>query len=250
MVNSIHDTWGTGSARMRRLAPTARLACGALVFATCLVAPVPSLPGICIGCGAAIGWVGLCGLPGRRMFSLLLYCTLLFLPLFLLTPWLEDAGSAYGSSWRDAAEIPLTICLRGTACVFICAATMAVLEMADFGTALNGLPIPRIIRDLLMQIAHQTAMLANESQRIATAARVRGLPTGIAPKLRFLPALPVIWLLRIMNRADRVASAMDLRGFESFTRSSHHVISPADGFAVAVALLVLAASISLRWLCP
>ncbi len=186
-VKSLPDLWGTGSARMRRLAPSARLACGALVFATCLVSPVPSTPGILIGGGAVIGWVALCGLPRRRLLALGLYSMALFLPLFLLTPWLEGTGHARGNPWWVAAEIPLAMSLRGTACVFVCAATMAVFDMA-------------------------------------------------------------IWLLRIMNRAERIAAAMDLRGFESFSRSSSAGFSLLDGLAVTSALLVLGASISIRWL--
>ena len=177
-----------------------------------------------------------------------IYSIALFLPLFLLTPWLEAAGPICGNPWLDAAQIPLAMSLRGTCCVFVCAATMAVLDLADFGAALGPLPIPHIIKNLLMQIAHQTAMLANESQRISVAVRIRGLPSGFTPKLRFLPAVPTIWLLRIMNRADRIAAAMDLRGFESFTRSSPASISLMDGFAVTTALLALGAGISIRWL--
>ena len=233
---------------MRRLAPPTRLVCGALVFATCLVSPLTSLPGICIGCGAAIGWVALCGLPGSRLLALCLYSMALFLPLFILTPWLEGTGHAQGNPWWEAAEIPLAMSLRGTACVFVCAATMAVFDMADFDAALGSLPIPRIISQLLMQIAHQTAMMTNESQRISTALRIRGLPIDLAAKLRFLPALPTIWLLRIMNRADRIGTAMDLRGFEFFTRSSLANFSLIDGLAVTSALLTLGAGISIRWL--
>lgn len=172
----------------------------------------------------------------------------LFLPLFLLTPWLESAGPAHGNPWLDAAKIPLAMSLRGISCVFVCASTMAVLDLADFGAALGTLPIPRMIRQLLMQIAHQTAMLTNESQRISAAVRIRGLPLGLASKLRFLPAVPTIWLLRVMNRADRLAATMDLRGFEFIARSSPANISLIDGFAVMTALLVLGASILIRWL--
>ena len=233
---------------MRRLAPSTRLVCGTLVFATCLVAPVPSPPGICIVGGAAIGWVTLCGPPGKRLLALCLYSMALFLPLFLLTPWLERAALTCGNSWLDAAAIPLAMSLRGTCCVFVCAATMAVLDVADFGAALGSLPIPRIIQHLLMQVAHQTSMLTDESQRISAAVRIRGLPSGFTSKLRFLPAVPTIWLLRIMNRADRIGAAMDLRGFETLTRASPANISLMDGFAITTTLLVLGASISIRWL--
>jgi energy-coupling factor transporter transmembrane protein EcfT len=247
-VISFHDSWGSGNARMRRLTPSARIVCGSLVFACCLVSPIHTPPGLCLACGAAIGWVALGGLPARRLFALSLYSMLLFLPVFLFTPWLETSRPAGGPHWFHAAQIPLEISLRGTACIFVCASTIAVLDLTELNAGLAALPIPRTLHHLLIQIAHQTAMLADESQRISTAVRIRGLPLGRASKLRFLPAMPTIWLLRIMNRAERIGVAMDMRGFETITRSSPVNISLVDGFAVTTALLMLGASIILRGL--
>lgn len=245
---SFHDSWGSGNARMRRLAPATRIVCGSLVFAGCLVSPIHTPPGLCLACGAAVGWVSLCGLPGKRLVGLFLYAMLLFLPVFLFTPWLETARPAVGNHWFHAAQIPLEISIRGAAGIFVCASTISVLDLAGLHAGLAALPIPRMLQHLLIQIAHQTAMLADESQRLSAAVQMRGLPSGFTPKLRLLRAWPTIWLLRIMRRADRIAVAMDMRGFESTTSAPRANISLADACAMTAAFLLLGATITLRWL--
>ena len=50
-----------------------------------------------------------------------------------------------------------------------------------------------------------------------------------------------------MNRAERVAVAMDLRGFEMTTRTTRESGSFPDVLAVAAAILLLGATITIRW---
>lgn len=232
---------------MRSLAPSTRIVCGLIVFASCLIASVYNPLGMSLVCGAVIGWVLLCGVPRKSLVGLSLYACVLFLPLFLLTPWMETHHTA-SSNWFSAARVPLEIGIRGTGCIFVCAATIASLDLAEFSTGLGDLPIPRTLAILIIQIVHQTAMLTNESWRISSALRIRGLPSRFTTRLRFLPALPAIWLLRIMNRAERVAVAMDLRGFEVITRTTRESRSFPDVLAVAAAILLLGASITIRWM--
>lgn len=246
-MTSFLDFWGSGNARMRRLAPSTRIACGAIVFASCLISPIHTPLGVSVICGAMIGWVLLCGIPWKSMAGLSLYAFLLFLPLFLLIPWMEPYPSA-ANSWYGAARVPFEIGIRGTACIFICASTIAILDLAEFNRGLSRLPIPRTMASLIIQIVHQTAMLTNESRRISSAVRIRGAPAGCMARLRFLPALPTIWLLRIMNRAERIGAAMDLRGFEMTTRTSHESGSFLDVLGMATAILLLGATITIRWL--
>ena len=231
---------------MRRLAPSTRIVCGLIVFASCLAAPVNKPLGMALVCGAIIGWVLLCGVPRKSLVGLSLYACVLFLPLFLLTPWITPPHAA-SNHWFGAAGVPLEIGIRGTACIFVCAATIAILDLAEFSTGLGDLPIPRTMAILIIQIVHQTAMLTNETGRISSALRIRGLPSRFTTRLRVLTALPAIWLLRIMNRAERVAVAMDLRGFEMTTRPTHESGSFPDVLAVAAAILLLGATITIRW---
>ena len=197
-------------------------------------------------CGAIISWVLLCGVPRKILVGLSLYACVLFLPLFLLTPWITPPHAA-SNHWFGAAGVPLEIGIRGTACIFVCAATIAILDFAEFGKGLADLPVPRTMAILIMQIVHQTTMLTNETGRISSALRMRGLPSKFTTRLRVLTALPAIWILRIMNRAERVAVAMDLRGFEAITRTTREAISFWDVLAVAAAILLLGATITVRW---
>jgi len=246
-VTSFIDFWGSGNGHLRRMIPSARIICGVVIFASCLVLPVYKPLGFYIICGTTITWAFLCGIPWKNITGLLLYAFLLFLPLFLLTPWIERHPSS-GYNWYDATKVPMEIGIRGTACIFICASTIAILDLSEFNTGLSLLPIPLTITSLVIQIVHQTAMLANESRRISSALRIRGVPSGYIARLRFLSALPTIWLLRIMNRAERIAAAMELRGFEITARTSNEPISVLDIFVVAAAILLLGTSITIRWL--
>ncbi len=245
-MTSFLDFWGSGNARMRRLAPSTRISCGAIVFASCLISPIHKPLGISVICGAMIGWVLLCGIPRRNIAGLLLYAFLLFLPLFLLAPWMEHYPSA-GNNWYGSARAPLEIGIRGTACILICASTIAILDLAEFDRGLSRLPIPRAIASLISQIVHQTAMLTNESRRISSAVRIRGAPTGCMARLRFLPALPTIWLLRIMNRAEHIGAAMELRGFEMTRETACESESALDALAMVATLLLLAATVAIKW---
>ncbi|OGV68607.1 MAG: hypothetical protein A2283_12630 [Lentisphaerae bacterium RIFOXYA12_FULL_48_11] len=243
---SFLDFWGSGNVRMRRLAPSTRIACGAVIFASCLISPMHKPLDVFFIGGAIIGWVLLCGVPWKSIAGLSLYASLLFLPLFLLIPWMVTHPST-NNHWFAAARVPLGIGIRGTACIFICASTIAILDLAEFDMGLRNLPIPRAITMLISQIVHQTAMLTNESRRISFAVKVRGLPSGYMARLRILPALPTIWLLRIMNRAERIAAAMELRGFEITPQASCESSSCRDVFAIATAILLLGTVIAIRW---
>jgi len=232
---------------MRRITPSTRIICGIVILASCLVLPVYKPLGFYIICGSTITWVLLCGIPWKNITGLLLYAFLLFLPLFLLIPWIDHHPSG-GCNWYDATKVPMEISIRGTACILVCASTIAILDLSEFSTGLSRLSIPRMITSLVIQIVHQTAMLANESRRISAALRVRGVPSGYMARLRFLPALPTIWLLRVMNRAERIAAAMELRGFEITARTSNESISVLDILVMAAVILLFGTSISIRWL--
>jgi energy-coupling factor transporter transmembrane protein EcfT len=91
-------------------------------------------------------------------------------------------------------------------------ATLTTLERWDWHEGLARIPMPRLLRALLAQIVHQTGHLAGETQRIAAAMAVRGAAGRWRVAFGILVALPRVWLPRVLDRADRTAAAMDLRG--------------------------------------
>ena len=246
-MTAFTEAWGCGNGPAKRAAPSARLSCGILVFASCSVVPLRSPWGVALFAGVLIGWTAWCGLPRRRLFSALRLAACLFLPLFLFAPFIR--AQAETGSWPAALRVPLTIGLRGTACIAVCAAAMAALDLAEFGQGLSGLPLPRALVALVVQIAHQAALLTDESRRTVTALRLRGVPSaGAGMRLRGLFSLPVIWLLRLVARAERVSAAMEVRGFSGLPPTRQKIgMSASDRCAAVLTALVFGAVLYLRW---
>lgn len=246
-MTAFTEAWGGGCGRIRKLSPSARLVCATLTFASCSIVPLNDPGCVALLLGVLMGWTAWCGIPLRRLGSVLCFALCLFLPLLLLAPVARLQAEA--GSWSEAFRVPLAIVLRGISCVVVCAAAMAALELSELGQGLAGLPLPRTLMALVVQIAHQAALLTDESSRLAAALRLRGVPaSGAALRLRCLFALPVLWLVRLLMRAERVSAAMEVRGFEGMPRRDHAAgVSVFDRSAMAVALVVLGAALVLRW---
>jgi len=230
------------------LTPQARLLCGVLVFAACAAMPLTGWCGCLLFLGVALAWCACCGLPPRRFITVLKFALCVFLPLLLLALPAHWIGE--GASWRDALRPPLTLCARGIAGIIVTAATLSTFNLTTFAHGVAALPFPRTVASLLVQLVHQTFLLANESRRMMTAMRMRGVPEArVATQLRVLAALPVCWLTRIATHAGRVGDAMELRGFDGLPRNTPHGrLTLRDALALALALQALGGALMLRWM--
>lgn len=239
-MTSFTEAWGGGSGRVQALVPSARLVCGACALASCAVVPLNKSFGVALFLCVLVAWTIFCGLPLQRLAGLLRFSVFLFMPLFLLVPfsWVQRGGDVFSK----VLCVTLVIGLRGTACIVVCAATMSSVELAEFGQGLAGLRLPRVVTALVVQIAHQTALLADEVQRLVSALRVRGVASAsMVARLRCLFALPVIWLLRMLQRAERVSAAMEMRGFKGPLCVDRDYFSAHDVCAMTVALVLFMA---------
>ncbi|MCL1919459.1 MAG: energy-coupling factor transporter transmembrane protein EcfT [Kiritimatiellaeota bacterium] len=249
-VNPFIEAFGgaNGGGAVQSLTPQTRLICGAVVFATCSVAPLTGWCGGVLFLGTALAWGVCCGLPRKRLGATLTFALILFLPLLLLAlPARWAAGEAV--PWRDALRPPLTLCARGIVGIIVTAATLSTFCLTTFAHGVAALPLPRIVASLIVQFAHQTFLLASESRRMVNALRMRGVPSsGVAVQMRVLTALPVCWLTRIATRAGRVGDAMELRGFDGLPcGTSHARPSLRDSLALTLTLLAFGGAIALRW---
>ncbi|MFH1024746.1 MAG: energy-coupling factor transporter transmembrane component T [Planctomycetota bacterium] len=214
--------------------------CGVLLLAACMVAPTRRFPEILFIVFVTAGWTLLCAPPRKTLLHLTGYAGILFLPIFLLAPWIN----APSSPWT----VPLEIFLHGTICLFLSISTIASLDLSEAHDALSALPLPEALTSLLIQIVHQTATLETESRRMACAIKVRGAPSGGMLRMRLFSSLPTAWLLRIAHRAERVALAMTLRGLgaNSFVSSGKR-LSAFDILSTVAALILLGIALTLRW---
>ncbi len=247
-----HDSWGSGRGPAIRLAPEARIAVGAALFAASLAAPAGAGRGIALIAFVATGWTAACGMPMRAVKSFALLGAAMFLPYFLLVPLLASAGTpgSFGQgSFLSALAAPWDVVLHGFAGLFVTAATVTSLSASDFRRGVLGLPLPRLVTGVVVQIVHQTGSLLAETGRVAAAVAVRAGSGGAGTVFRMLGSLPRVWLPRVIDRADRVAAAMELRGYaETDLRvMGRSPIGAADVVAIGAALGPLVLAAGLRW---
>jgi cobalt/nickel transport system permease protein len=245
MRASLQGLWGCGRGPVKRAAPPSRLVAGLAVFAACMVSTGATLGGsVCAGATAG-AWVVLCRPPWRVLRPFLLLGPTLFLPYFLLS-FVPGAGPAANGS--SAFVTSWTIALRGLSGMLVGAATVTSLSPIDLREALTRLPVPRVVSAILLQIVQGTALLFDETTRMADAMAVRGASSGGAGAWRVLFALPQAWLPRVVSRAERLGAAMELRGYGE---GSLHALETtplglADAGVLAVAVAALGIAVAVR----
>ncbi len=248
MRTSLHDLGGCGRGPVLRALPQTRLVAGAVAFAGCMVSTGSTVTGsICAG-GIATAWVVACRPPWRVLRATILFGLALLLPYFLLFPLLPRPLGETAESWRGALVVPWTILLRGLSSMVVCVATVTALSASDLREALLRLPVPSMVSAILVQIIHQTGTLFYETRRVAAAMAVRGASSGGLAAWRVLFSLPQVWLPRIIVRAERVAAAMELRGYCDGPPPTFDQAPPGlvDVTAIGTSVGALALALSLR----
>jgi len=201
MTDGLLDLQGSARGPLCVLAPPTRLVVGLAGIAIVLVSD-PLLPvGAALLAISVVVLLGVGRLPGAVLRRVLLLGLALLLPVLLLAP-LTDGGIA----------VPGRIVARGLGVMLVSAVTLGSLGGADLPAALVGVRMPAVLVAILVQIVHQVGTLVHETRRMAGAMAVRGATGGSRAALRVAVALPSVWLPRVVDRAERVAAAMELRG--------------------------------------
>ncbi len=247
MKSSRHDNWGSAKGPITNLSPQARITCGACVLAACLAAPADTPAGVGAVAAAVLTWLAAVRPPLRVASSAALFGLVVFSPYFLLTPLIR-ADSASGD-WLHALTVPWTVFFRGMTATQVCVATATSLTAGELRQGLARLPIPHVVSAILIQIVHQTAALIHETRRMAAAIAVRGGTKGYRTALRVLGSLPRVWLPRVVDRAERVACAMELRGYcrRDIKAMGSVPAELKDVAAVGLAFFALMGTVALRF---
>lgn len=247
----VGELWGSGRGVISRCAPEVRLGAGVLVAAACLVVPPDTPLGAISLALSVLGWMLLCGAPARVLRPALVAGLIMLVPFFALTPWVHAGGVEPWWSSPDALcralAVPWSILAKGLSTMLVSVATVTTLRVSDWHEGLSRLPLPRVLVALLAQIVHQAALLVGETRRMAAAMAVRGATGRVRGAIRLLAALPRVWLPRILERAERTAASMEVRGlglelprFRLIQRSWR------DAVAVLTASVWLCGAIALR----
>ena len=241
-TNTLFSLWGCGTGPLRSLQPHARILSSLLLGCACMMAPLPSISGVILVSAVTIAWWALAGMPLTMTLRSLLAALILFLPFLLLTPWMTaDPDAAAPAIDRLANAGAIT--LRSTCCLFIAASAVASLPLSDAHRGLANLPLPRTLAILMVQLVSQTALLVEETGHVIAALRIRA-----ASGIRVLYSFPVVWMARILFRADRTAAAMTVRGYgdETPAMRTRPAMTPGDLSAIAASMVIFAAAVLLR----
>ncbi len=238
--------WGSGKGPFRNLDPRARIIVGFLILVGCLISSPDEIVGLALLLGGLATYILATGLPGRICVRVLMLCGVMLGPLFLLSPWIEASkgSGATGELIEGRLSIPWKIVVRGTASVLVTAATASSLTLWELRKALAGSPLPKTAVLALFQILHQSHILLDESWRMARAAILRGARDGWRPRVLAIRFLPQSWFPRLLERAKRVAMAMQLREYTEMSPEKESCpMDAVDGSAVLMATVFLLAQL-------
>ncbi len=119
--------------------------------------------------------------------------------------------------WTDSTDmasltrVPWRIATRSSAVVALGISVSAAIGPHRILEALSVLPLPAMVRHLLLQILLQAGTMLHETRRMTEAIQVRA--RGRWGTWRLILNVPGIWLPRVLDRSERVAMAMEVRGF-------------------------------------
>ncbi len=246
MKTSLHNIWGSARGPVKALAPQTRIIVGTSVFATCMIAPATSWVGVAIILSTVLAWTLWVRPPARIIRTNLIFGFALFLPYFLLVPLIHDPAS--GLSWKNAMGVSWTVFFRGIMAMQASVYTATALSASALRQGLSCLPVPQVVSAVLIQIVHQTASLIYETRQITSAITVRGGTTGTRTGIRVLTSLPKVWLPRVIERAERVGAAMELRRYceRNISILGVHSISWNDRMAMILAAMIVAGAVTFR----
>jgi cobalt/nickel transport system permease protein len=212
-----------------------------------MAAPPQTRSGAAFIAVVVLSWLVACRPPWHVVRDAALLGLSLFLPYFLLVPLM--GGGLDPARWWADLPIALNVFVRGIAGILVTVAAVTTLTATDLRDGLAKLPIPRMVSAILVQIVHQTATLGYETRRVAAAMSVRGASGGGVTAWRVLSSLPQVWLPRVILRAERVAAAMEVRGFceQDLPASDRNPSAWADATALAALLMALALALLLRY---
>ena len=242
MTPSWHAVWGGARGVVVLLSPRTRLLTAFAALLACLLAPVTTARGAGVAGATCGAWLLCCWPPARIVRGAILLSLILFLPYLPLAFLGHDTS-------RESLDLAWSLLARGSSALLVSLSSASTLSASDFREAVLSLPIPKLVKDIVVQVLHQAAGLAGETRRIAQAMAVRGASERRSSSWNVLRALPQSWLPRVVERAERVGLAMELRGYceANITFLAERRGSFRDFLALGLAATAVAVAVVTRW---
>lgn len=192
-----------------RLTPRTRIIAGLMVFLSCLVPDASTVPGLLALTLTVVTWFAAAGAPPRLVGKLSVLGLVMLSPIFVFTPFVDVQGGPGPQLW-----VTLAVFARGMATLLVATVTLSTLTLSEAHHGLSTLPLPRLLTAIVVQILMQASLLGREASHLVRAMRVRRTTEGYANGLLTLAGVSRTWMQRLLLKVDRVASAMELRGFD------------------------------------
>lgn len=223
-----------------KASPSARLAVAGVLSAAVIISDATCFMGSLLIALLLLSWLLACAFPVRMLARALLAGMAL-----LVSTWGVLALGAWMGEGSIRMSVAWSVALKSTAMGSLAWATFRTFRLGLLLRTLSGWPGAM----LLEQIAKQTLNLLDESRRISQAWVLRGATKRCS--FGFLKAAPAVWLPRVAHRAERVASAMDLRGLPSLALfRDPEAFRGREMLLMAGGLLGLGLAAWLRWAAP
>jgi cobalt/nickel transport system permease protein len=246
--------FGSGNGLLARLSPQARLLCSMLVLVTALTSLLDPLAGIFFTLCVSAVFLLICGVPLRHLMRASIAVVSMSAPVLCYVIIASSDAFTFSpetSLTVDAAmqQHVVIVALKGMSCALIVVGALSTVSFSELYDSLARIPLPRIVLLLMLQILHQTKLLLDETARISDAFAIRGATSGMKAPVLVLRYFPQTWLPRIVAKSERVANAMELRGYGTavpqFERSPMFLH---DWLALCIAALIVSVVIANRLL--
>lgn len=150
----------------------------------------------------------------KRAFSLSIA---MFLPFFLFLPFSKPPQVAshpwFLFDFYPAIAPLFSVIVKGIAGVVIGVTAFTTLNPRQIDSIMHSLPLPDFMKLIFMQILHQSRSLFNETQKLIRVFKVRGASDGrYLKRLRVISSFPIVWMARIILRAEQSSKIMEFRG--------------------------------------
>ena len=247
-MNSLPVEGGAAVGLVRLLTPTARILVFGCLLAACLIAPPGAPPGLAFVWLSLVLWLTVCR-PSARMVRMVCRAgTMFFLPLLVLLSLAAYVCETYIPGGADAIAVMWNVSVKSVCSLFLSLGLAAQFSAGEFHQGLSRLPLPRTATAILGQMVHQMDLLVEETRGILSALTVRGASGPGRAFWRLLVALPQVWLPRLAGRAERLAVAMEARGFDGTVPGlPGRPWRLADTLALLAACAWTALAVGIRW---
>lgn len=212
----IDERLAGGTSAIHALDPRFRLAACLVLSLVAALAKGFAAPLLVLGAGlvlTALSRVSI-GLVLRRAAAINVFILFLWLVLPVSTPGTPLWRVLGLTVTREGLDLALLVTLKANA-VFSCILSLlATIPAPALGRAMTGLGAPAKFSFLFVFTYRYLHVIAEEYERLITAARLRGfVPATDRRTYRTYAALIAMVLVRSYDRSQRVYQAMLLRGF-------------------------------------